>query len=155
MTVSDFLERRRLTQDDFARSIGVNRSFVSQLASGKKRPSPEIAKKIEAATDGEVSAASLLGVAELGGEAIQIAPGRWVVRPGANGEVTLPARLLAEMGFRMGETLALRAGDGQAVVTSTRSDLQRAQAYVAKHARKGGSVVEELVAERRIEAARE
>lgn len=155
MTLGDYLSSEKLTHDALARRAGVTRSYVSLLLNKRKRPSPEIAKRIEAATDGAVSAASLLGVAEAGGNAVRLGAGRWVVEPGPGGDVVLPGKLLADLGFEPGELLALRSRGHEATLTSTRRDLRRAQDFVARHANGSGGVVEELIAERRAEAARE
>lgn len=155
MSLDRYLQSKGLTQEALAARVGLSNSYLNQLVNRKRRASPEIARRIEEATSGEVSAASLLGVAETGGEAVQLGPRRWVVRPGANGDVTLPARLLRELGFELGEALALRSRETGVALTSTKQDLADAQAFVAKHAAKSGSVVQELLAERRAEADRE
>lgn len=46
------------TQSAFARKIGISRSYLSEIASGKKRPSLALAFKIESATEGAIPASS-------------------------------------------------------------------------------------------------
>jgi len=44
----------------FAAAIGTTKNYVSLLACGSRRPSPELAQKIEKATNGEVTFLELL-----------------------------------------------------------------------------------------------
>lgn len=155
MTLDGYLQSRNLTQDALAQRLGVNQSYVSQLLNRKRRPSPEIAKRIEAATNGEVSAASLLGVADDEGDVRRVREGEWVITPGRGGEVTLPPHVVADLGFAPGEALAFERKGEEAVVTSVRRDWMKAREMAQKLTRQGGGVVEELIAERRAEAARE
>ncbi len=46
---------------EVARRIGISRSYMVEIASGTKRPSLDVAFKIEDATGGAVPARSLLG----------------------------------------------------------------------------------------------
>lgn len=46
------------SQRDFAAQIGIDPSYLSLLVSGKKRPSLEVAVRIETATSGAVTCAS-------------------------------------------------------------------------------------------------
>lgn len=49
-----YLADARTTQAQLAGIVGVSKGYMSQLVSGPKTPSLEIAVKIEAATDGKV-----------------------------------------------------------------------------------------------------
>ncbi len=72
-----------------------------------------------------------------------------------NGEVILPAEFVQAIGARPGErvTLALDGDEVRAFTPATA--IRRAQAWVAEHFPGDRSLVDELIAERRAEAARE
>ena len=72
------------------------------------------------------------------------------------GRVVIPAELRAKHGIEIGDTVAWRDdGDGLKLV-SRMAGIRKAQQIVAKYKRPGsGSVVDELIRERREEAARE
>ncbi|MEM6557984.1 MAG: helix-turn-helix domain-containing protein [Pseudomonadota bacterium] len=50
------------TQGAFAKLIGTSAAYISQIESGHRRPSIELAKRIEKATRGRVPAAILMGL---------------------------------------------------------------------------------------------
>jgi DNA-binding transcriptional regulator YdaS (Cro superfamily) len=64
MNLHDYLADNRIEQKDFAAAIDVTPSFISHLALGKRKPSVDIAKRIEKATKGKVLAAVLLGLVD-------------------------------------------------------------------------------------------
>jgi transcriptional regulator with XRE-family HTH domain len=53
MTLSQYLDAKKLTQAEFARLLGVNQGTVSKLCTGKK-PSWGMATRIAAATGNDV-----------------------------------------------------------------------------------------------------
>lgn len=55
-------KKKGLSQTEFGSRVGLQKGFVSEIERGRKRPSPESAKRIEGATNGEVTAAELLGL---------------------------------------------------------------------------------------------
>lgn len=57
-TLAQYLNDTGISRADLARSIGVSRSFLTELAQGKKRPGWGNVARIEAATGGDVTAAS-------------------------------------------------------------------------------------------------
>jgi DNA-binding XRE family transcriptional regulator len=57
-----WLAEHGINRDDVARRLGVNRRHVDHLAREDRRPSLELAIKIERLTAGEISAAYFLGV---------------------------------------------------------------------------------------------
>jgi len=57
MNLATYLEAHKKTQEAFAAEIGVKQATVSRLKRGK-RPSLELAAKIERATNGAVPASS-------------------------------------------------------------------------------------------------
>ena len=71
------------------------------------------------------------------------------------GRVVIPAELRAKHGIEIGDTVAWRDdGDGLRLV-SRMAAIRRIQALAAKFKKPGVSVVDELIRERREEAARE
>ncbi len=46
------------TRRDFARELGISQSYLSEIASGAKRPSLNVAFRIERETEGKVPASS-------------------------------------------------------------------------------------------------
>ena len=58
--LKEWLRARGETAEHFAARIDSTASYVSQIMTGYRRPSVELAKAIEAVTDGEVRAADLL-----------------------------------------------------------------------------------------------
>lgn len=51
-----------LTSKEFGDRCGVSEAAIRHYETGQRRPRPEIARRIEQATNGEVTAAELLGV---------------------------------------------------------------------------------------------
>lgn len=60
MNLRDFLKRNGLTHGGFGKTVGLSQGYVSLLVGGKRRPSPDIALRIEKATGGAVTKESLL-----------------------------------------------------------------------------------------------
>ncbi len=58
MTLDGSIKSEKLRDQDVADAIGVSRSFVTNLRSGKRKPSITVAAKIESWSKGVVSAAS-------------------------------------------------------------------------------------------------
>lgn len=158
MTVLDRYKKERHRSDDWiAERAGISRAMVSHIRLGHRRPSVEVARKIELATGGEVTAASLLGVTETEGTATAkpLNDGRWFAPIGGDVPVELPAGLLRAFGFEEGDTVIFRRTEDGVLMTSQRKAIRRIQDDLAKLVRSGESVVDELIAERRAEATRE
>lgn len=68
------------------------------------------------------------------------------------GRVTIPAQLRREAGIEVGDTVIVHVEDGRVVVETRAQLAARTRRDVAPA---GSSVVDELIAERRAEAARE
>jgi AbrB family looped-hinge helix DNA binding protein len=77
------------------------------------------------------------------------------VKVSDGGRVVIPAELRQRYGFRVGDTLFWRDTPDGPLLLSRSAGIRRAQAIAARHKKPGVSVVDELIAERRAEAARE
>ena len=156
-TLSEYLERHRLTEAAFSRMAGIAQPTINRLRRGERRPSADLARRIERATRGEVSAASLLGVADGVGEssALDLQDGRWSLTLDDTGAGVLNSAMTASLGFGPGERLVFRPGSDGVLVTSVQQTLRELRAKFAGRVAPGVSVVDELIAERRAEAARE
>ena len=53
-----FMTERGLTQEDFAKSSGLSRSYIAEISSGSKRPGRNAIDKITKATNGLVPASA-------------------------------------------------------------------------------------------------
>jgi DNA-binding transcriptional regulator YdaS (Cro superfamily) len=60
MKLDEYLFRSKISKKDFALKIGVSREHIHAMISGKRQPSPKLAKKIQDATKGEVTKEELL-----------------------------------------------------------------------------------------------
>lgn len=58
--LQDYLNNFKITQRKFSESLGIHYMYLNQIANGIRRPSPELALKIEQATDGQVTLRELL-----------------------------------------------------------------------------------------------
>lgn len=56
----EYLFKKRITQVEFAKKLGISRGHLSQILHGTKHPSRKLAKKIEEETEGKVTAIKLL-----------------------------------------------------------------------------------------------
>ena len=72
----------------------------------------------------------------------------------ANGRIVLPAPLRHHLGIGPGDDVVLRLEHGGVRVTSRAAAIREAQAIVRQHVKPGVSLVQELLAWRREEAAR-
>lgn len=159
--LAEYLRRTQQSQGALAARAGISSGQLSRVASGRSRPSPELAKRIETATAGEVSAARLLGVAEKAAVFDHIEPasslgdGRWGATVGSDGSLLLSGDAVAALGFAPGEHLVLRQEDGDVRINSSDKTLARIQSRLKQLVPPGVSIVDELIAERRAEAARE
>ncbi len=77
------------------------------------------------------------------------------VRLGANGRIVIPAAIRAQMGWKTDEPLRLRLDDEGVRIESVMDGVRRAQALFRKLDKGTGSMVDELIAERRAESLRE
>ena len=77
------------------------------------------------------------------------------VRLGTGGRIVIPARVRARLGWGPDEHLRLKVHDDGLVVESVVAGWRRARDLFQKYDRGRGSMVDELIAERRAEARRE
>lgn len=75
------------------------------------------------------------------------------MRVNENGRVVIPASFRKRLGIRVGDEVVLRIEDDELRITTLKRNIERAQRLVRKHVKRGKSLVDELIAERR-EAAR-
>ena len=74
---------------------------------------------------------------------------------GPDGRLLIPAAVRDAAGIQRGEKVVLRVEDGRIVVTSLKADLKKLNGLFAHLKKPGESVVDEFIAERRAESARE
>ncbi len=74
---------------------------------------------------------------------------------GKGGRLVLPVGYRKAMGIATGDTLILRFEEGVIHIMTPRQAIKQAQALVRGHVPEGRSLVDELIAERRQEAAHE
>lgn len=60
MKLIDYLKQQNISYSDFAKQINVTASYITYILQNKRRPSPEIALKIEQVTEGRVSRIEVL-----------------------------------------------------------------------------------------------
>jgi AbrB family looped-hinge helix DNA binding protein len=84
------------------------------------------------------------------------APGlRQKVELGPGGRVVIPAPMRAALGMKTGDKLVARLEGNEVRIYTMEEALRRAQAIVRSFVPEGVSLVDELIAERRREAAKE
>ena len=74
-------------------------------------------------------------------------------RVNENGRVVIPASFRKALGINIGDEVVLRMEDDELRITTLKRRVERAQRLVRRHVKRGTSLVDELIAERR-EAAR-
>lgn len=77
------------------------------------------------------------------------------VKIGEGGRIVIPARIRPAIGAEIGDTMTLRVHDKSLQITTPKEALRRLQALVREHVPEGVSFVDELIRERREEAADE
>jgi AbrB family looped-hinge helix DNA binding protein len=76
-------------------------------------------------------------------------------RIGDGGRLVIPAEFRKALGMHVGDDVILALGDGELRILTRLEAIRRAQERVRPYVRAGESLADELVAERRAEAARE
>lgn len=77
------------------------------------------------------------------------------VRLGSNGRLVIPAEYRKALGVDEGDELVVRLEDGELRLSTRKFALRRAQERVRRYVPEGVSLADELIAERREEAAKE
>ena len=78
-----------------------------------------------------------------------------LTRVNPNGRIVIPARFRKALGIDVGDEVLLRMENNELRITTLKRRLARAQQLVRKHMRRGRSLSEELIAERRDTARHE
>ncbi len=65
MDLREYLFRKRISITEFSESIGYASPYVGQIVRGVKNPGKKLAKAIEKATEGEVTAEELMSLKEI------------------------------------------------------------------------------------------
>jgi len=60
MQLRQWMSQKRFTQGELAHKIGVSRAYISLLLNNQRDPSAKLIRRIELATDGDVTARDLL-----------------------------------------------------------------------------------------------
>jgi AbrB family looped-hinge helix DNA binding protein len=76
-------------------------------------------------------------------------------RVNENGRVVIPASFRKALGINIGDEVVLRLEDDELRITTLKRRVERAQRLVRKHLKRGASLVDELIAERRKAARNE
>jgi len=71
------------------------------------------------------------------------------MRVNANGRVVIPAAFRKRLGIRAGDQVELRVVDDELRISTLRRNMERAQRLIRKYVKRGESLVDELIAERR------
>jgi AbrB family looped-hinge helix DNA binding protein len=71
------------------------------------------------------------------------------------GRLVIPVSFRRELGLKAGDEVVLRLVDGEVRIRTRREAIREAQAIVRRHVKKGRSLVQELLQERRSEAKRD
>jgi AbrB family looped-hinge helix DNA binding protein len=77
------------------------------------------------------------------------------IRINENGRVVIPATFRKVLGIDCGDEIVLRVEDDELRITSLKNRLARAQKRIAPYLKKGTSLSQELIAERRAASRRE
>ena len=80
---------------------------------------------------------------------------RTTIRIAEGGRIVIPAEVRAKLGFDVGTDIVLSMEEDRATLMTHKAAIKRAQARLAKYIPPGISLSEELLADRREEAARE
>ena len=74
---------------------------------------------------------------------------------GENGRIVIPAALRRELGMKAGEPVVLRVEDGELRISTVEAALERARRILARYIPPEIDLTQELIDDRRREAARE
>ena len=77
------------------------------------------------------------------------------VKVAEGGRIVIPAEYRKRLGVQVGDNVILQLDDGEIRLFTVREAIRRAQEMVRRYVSEGVSLADELIAERRAEAARE
>ena len=60
MWIDEWIFKEGITKAEFARRVGISRVYLTSIISGRKRGSPDVAKRIRDMTNGEVTFEDIL-----------------------------------------------------------------------------------------------
>jgi AbrB family looped-hinge helix DNA binding protein len=80
---------------------------------------------------------------------------RQAVKIGPGGRIVIPANMREKLGVKPGDSLIVTEADGEIRMATVESGIRKVQALIAQYVPPDVSLVDELIAERRAEAARE
>lgn len=73
----------------------------------------------------------------------------------ANGRVVIPAEFRKALGIKAGDEIILGWDDDEIRITTMKRRIERAQRHLRQYIKEGTPLVDELIADRKREAARE
>lgn len=149
-----FVRQEQTTLSALAKRAGVSTAQLSRIASGRSTPSPRLARKLEEVTAGRLNAAALLGVAASGEGPHRRDDGAWSAVVGDEG-LHLSRELLEQFGVRPGDYVRIGEAQDGLRIASRRLAVEAIRAELSSRQGDGVGVVDEFLAERRDEAARE
>ena len=76
-------------------------------------------------------------------------------RIGSGGRLVIPAEIREQLGMREGESVVMQVENGELRIWTVQEGIRRAQEIARKYIVPGRSIVDELIADRRAEVARE
>ena len=129
------LHQQGLRNTDIARALGIRDQFVSNVLTATRRGAKS------AHTEALATRAS--------------EPLRARAQIGEGGRIVIPAAFRAALGMHVGDQVLLRVEDGELRVFTPLQGLRKAQALLRPYLPADRSLADELIAERRAEAARE
>ena len=130
------LKRQGMRQTDIAKALGIRDQFVSNVV---RREASSNSSRASGDDDHRPATETLQAWTQIG----------------EGGRVVIPAVMRAALGVQVGDTVLLRFDDGELRILTPRQALRRAQELVRQYVPEGVSLADELIAERRLEAARE
>lgn len=77
------------------------------------------------------------------------------VKMGPGGRIVIPAEIRSRLALKTGGSLVITESAGEIRISTVEAGIRRAQALISQYVSADVSLVDELIAERRAEAARE
>ena len=134
------LKRLGMRQADIARALGIRDAFVSSVV-GRVRRAEASASEPTSATTTPMAPTAM--------------PRQVRTQVGEGGRVVIPAGFRAVLGIDVGDHVFLRLEDHEVRLFTPREAIRRAQELISQFVPDDVSLADELIAERRAEAARE